>query len=392
VNRPLSGGGEDRDRTMSFEAGATVGAYRIIGILGSGGVGDVFRVEHTLTKRQEAMKVLAGRRLGSASHAGDEAQRFLREITLQASLNHPNIAAVHHAFWAGEDLVMVMELVEGANLRSLLEEGRIPLQSALNFVSQVLDALAYAHGHSVVHRDVKPANILITPGGVVKLTDFGLAKAPSDPRLTQTGAVMGSVYYMSPEQVRGEATLDARTDIYSLGVVLYEMATGSRPFEADNPFSLMQAHVQQAPAPPREVDPDLPPELDGILLAALAKEPDRRFPSAGSFRDAVEKLRESLVQVGATQSGRAGPWPRSRFTRYCAATVVCTALVTGVPKRDAGANPAVVKASIGSLPVPAPKPAADRNTDDNSKTGNKKSKVNKRPRRRFFLWRALGKK
>src|SRR5258707_7025602 len=206
---------------MSFEAGATVDAYRIISTLGSGGMGKVFRVEHALTNRQEAMKVLAGPRL----RAGDEAQRFLREIKLQASLNHPNIAAVHHAFWLNDDLVMVMELVEGATLRSLLEVGRIPLKTALNFADQALGALHYAHQHSVVHRDVTPANILITPGGVVKLTDFGLAKAPSDLRLTQTGALMCSLYYMSPEQVRGMAKLDGRTDVYSLGVVLYEMTT-----------------------------------------------------------------------------------------------------------------------------------------------------------------------
>jgi eukaryotic-like serine/threonine-protein kinase len=387
VNRALCEGGEEQDRTVSFQAGDTVGAYRIIGMLGSGGVGDVFRVEHTLTMRQEAMKVLAGGR----PRAGDEAQRFLREIKLQASLNHPNIAAVHHAFWMNEDLVMVMELVEGETLRSLMKAGRIPLQSALNFAGQVLDALEYAHQRSVVHRDVKPANILITPGGGVKLTDFGLAKAPSDPRLTQTGAVMGSLYYMSPEQVRSAETLDARTDVYSLGVVLYEMATGSRPFEADNPFSLMQAHVQQAPAPPREVDQSLPPKLDEILLTALAKEPERRFCSAGAFRDAVEKLRESVVQVGAMESGRAGRWPRARILRYCAATLVCSALVTGGAKHDAPA----IKAPVESPSVPAPKPAPERKIepDDNGKnTGNKKNNANKRPRRRFFLWRALGKK
>ena len=391
MSQALCGDGGDRDRTMSFAAGETVGDYRIMGMLGSGGVGEVFRVEHTLTQRQEAMKVLAGGRLG----AGEEAQRFLREIKLQASLNHPNIAAVHHAFWMNEDLVMVMELVEGATLRSLLKAGRIPLQSALNFASQVLDALAYAHQHSVVHRDVTPSNIMITPAGGVKLTDFGLAKTTSDPRLTQTGAVMGSLYYMSPEQVRAAATLDARTDVYSLGVVLYEMATGSRPFEADNPFSLMQAHVQQAPAPSREVDPSLPRELDEILLTALAKEPERRFSSAGSFRDSVENLRASLVQAGATESGLARRWPRSRIFRYCAATLVCTALVTGGSKRDAGENVPADEAPIESLSEPAPKPAANRKTepdDSSKKAGNKKSNANKRPRRRFWLWRALGKK
>jgi serine/threonine-protein kinase len=177
---------------MKFETGATFDAYRIVGTLGSGGMGEVFRVEHTFTKRQEAMKVLAGGRL----RAGDQAERFLREIQLQASLNHPNIAAVHHAFSVDDDLVMIMELVEGATLRSLMEVGGIPLPSALTYATQVLDALDYAHQHGVVHRDVTPANILITPGGVVKLTDFGLAKSPTDMSFTQTGVVMGSLYYM----------------------------------------------------------------------------------------------------------------------------------------------------------------------------------------------------
>ncbi len=250
----------------------------------------MYRVEHTLTRRQDAMKVLAGGRQA----AGGQAQRFLREIQLQASLNHPNIAAVHHAFWVDDDLVMIMELVEGATLQSMLQAGRLPLASALNYATQVLVALQYAHEHGVVHRDVTPANILIAPGGVVKLTDFGLAKAPRDMRLSQSGAVTGSLYYMSPEQVRGSAALDERTDIYSLGAVLYEMSTGKRPFDAGDPFSLMLAHVQQAPRSPLQIDPDLPPALDQILLTALAKEPDRRFC-----------LRE-CISAGARGSSRNG--------------------------------------------------------------------------------------
>jgi serine/threonine protein kinase len=177
--------------------------------------------------------------------------------------------------------------VEGATLQSVLQAGRIPLPTALNYAKQVLAALQYAHEHGVVHRDVTPANILIAAGSVVKLTDFGLAKAPRDMRLTHSGAVMGSLYYMSPEQVRGSATLDERTDIYSLGAVLYEMSTGKRPFEAADPFSLMLAHVEQEPAPPLQIDPSLPLELSLILLTALAKEPDRRFSSANAFRDAL---------------------------------------------------------------------------------------------------------
>src|SRR5579862_3367821 len=285
-----------------FEQGAIIDNYQIAGILGGGGMRQVYRVEHILTRRQDAMKVLAGGRQA----AGGQAQRFLREIQLQASLNHPNIAAVHHAFWMDDDLVMIMELVEGETLQSVLQAGRPSLATALNYAKQVLLALQYAHEHGVVHRDVTPANILITAGGVIKLTDFGLAKAPRDMRLTQSGAVVGSLYYMSPEQVRGSATLDERTDIYSLGAVLYEMATGKHPFEASDPFSLMLAHVQQAPLSPLQIDPDFPPALSQILLTALAKEPDRRFSSANAFRQALEGL---PTMAWACQ---APTWPRSR--------------------------------------------------------------------------------
>jgi len=390
---------------MSFEAGATVDAYRIVGTLGSGGMGEVFRVEHTLTNRQEAMKVLAGARL----RAGDEAQRFLREIRLQASLNHPNIAAVHHAFWLNDDLVMVMELVEGATLRSLLEAGRIPLKTALDFAGQALGALHYAHQHNVVHRDVTPANILITPSGVVKLTDFGLAKTPSDLRLTQTGALMGSLYYMSPEQIRGMAALDGRTDVYSLGVVLYEMTTSNKPFEAAEPFSLMRAHVEQAPTPPCELDPSLPPELNEILLTALAKEPERRFSSADAFRVRVAQLQGSPGILGALESRRTGRWRGSRILGYGAATaLLCTALMVGVAKRNARIDVPAPKTRIESdttaptasqderpaasqdekPAVPARKPATRPKTQPNN---NQKNSENNPPHRRFWLWRALGK-
>ena len=377
-----------------FENGAIIDAYRIIGTLGSGGMGQVYRVEHTLTRRQDAMKVLAGGRQA----AGGQAQRFLREIQLQASLNHPNIAAVHHAFWLEDDLVMIMELVEGATLQSVLQAGRLPLASALNYARQVLIALQYAHEHGVVHRDVTPANILIAPGGVVKLTDFGLAKAPRDMRLTVSGAVMGSLYYMSPEQVRGSATLDERTDIYSLGVVLYEMSTGRRPFEAADPFSLMLAHVQKAPQSPLQFDASFAPALNQILLTALAKEPDRRFSSANAFREGLESV------PGAIPAIRFHHWPRSRVMRYGAAALLCATLLIGVEKPVLPAAPAAAieppippLADIHQEPTiekrpprrvagfrkesPEPQPADVREGSANDKP----------PRRRSWISRALSK-
>jgi eukaryotic-like serine/threonine-protein kinase len=274
---------------MSFGIGDTVGTYKIVAAIGAGGMGEVFRVEHVVTNRVEAMKILAA----ATSSSPEQDQRFLREIQLQASLSHPNIAAVHNAFWDNGHLVMIMELIQGASLRTLLEGGRIPLTTAIDYACQALAALDYAHAHGVVHRDISPANMIITEEGILKLTDFGLAKSLKDIRLTQTGALVGSLYYTSPEQVRGESNLDARSDIYSVGAVLYEMATGIKLFTSANPFTLMLAHVEQPPRRPSEVDPALPEAVDETLLKALEKDPEQRFQSAGVFRCALESVKDA---------------------------------------------------------------------------------------------------
>src|SRR5260370_9051400 len=168
---------------MSFSIGETVGAYRILQELGRGGMGRVFKVEHTITRRLEAMKVAEGGR----PDAPEQAARSLREIRLQASLGHANIAAVHNAFWEGENLVLVMELIDGHSLRSVLETQRLPLVTALNYACQALSALSDAHAHGVIHRDISPANMMISPSGVLKATDFGLAKGPPDVGASPTG-------------------------------------------------------------------------------------------------------------------------------------------------------------------------------------------------------------
>src|SRR5438067_2388747 len=182
--------------------------YRIIEPIASGGMGEVYKAEHVITKRIEAIKVLSG--------AGTEEQtdRFLREIQLQASLSHPNIAAVYNAF-----------LVEGEPLRELLARGPVPLPLAIDYVRQVLDAIGYAHEHGVIHRDISPSNIVITTHGAVKLMDFGLAKTPASASASQSGSYMGSPHYMSPEQVKDATHATARSDIYSLGAVLSDTAT-----------------------------------------------------------------------------------------------------------------------------------------------------------------------
>lgn len=274
---------------MKFKIGDTIGAYKIVASLGSGGMGEVFQAEHTVTRRIEAMKILAA----DPASTPERDQRFLREIQLQARLNHPNIAVVHNAFWQDGHLIMIMELIEGNSLRSMLERGKLPLPAALDYACQALRALDYAHAQGVVHRDISPSNMIVTEGGVLKLTDFGLAKSQTDIRLTQTGVIVGSLYYTSPEQVQGHMVVDIRADIYSLGALLFEMVTGTKLFDCDKPFSLMQAHVEQLPPRASDVCPGLPPTLDEILLKALDKDRDKRFQSAELFRCALEGVKES---------------------------------------------------------------------------------------------------
>ena len=272
--------------TMSFQIGDTVGDYKIAGVVGSGGMGQVFKVEHAVTGRVEAMKVLAG----YGEDDSEEAHRSLREIQVQAKLHHPNIVSVHNAFRRNDHLVMIMEFVEGDSLETVIKAGPIPLPVGLDYIDQALRGLSYAHAHDVVHRDIKPANLMVTPDGTVKLTDFGLAKNIKDHSLTETGAVIGSLYYISPEQVQGAQTLDGRADLYSLGVLLYHVATGRKPFDADQSYSLMVAHVSQRPEPPCKIVPSLPSLLNEVILTALEKNPDERFQSADEFRDAVVRV------------------------------------------------------------------------------------------------------
>ncbi len=278
---------------MAFNIGDTVGDYQIIGILGAGGMGKVYKVRNTISDRVEAMKVL----LPDLANEPELADRFTREIKLLASLNHPNIAALHTALRLENQLLMVMEFVEGRTLEDRLKssEGRLPPGEAVDAMIQVLAALGYAHERGVVHRDIKPANMMETREGVVKLMDFGIAKAAADRRLTMTGTTLGSLYYMSPEQVKGSAGLDGRSDLYSVGVSFYELVTGTRPFRGDSDYSIMVAHLEQNPKPPIEIDPSLPPDLNEIIMTAIQKEPGNRFQTAQAFRAALESVRPTLV-------------------------------------------------------------------------------------------------
>ncbi len=226
----------------------------------------------------------------------DLAERFLREIKIQASLSHPNIASLYTAQRLGDQFLMFMELVEGTSLHDRLQQGPVETSEGIGYISQILAALAYAHERGVVHRDIKPRNILLTRDHVVKLTDFGIAKAAGEKQITKTGAAVGSLYYMSPEQVKG-AHGDARSDIYSTGILLYEMMVGKRPFDADSDFGIMAAHIHQIPPPPSDLKPSLPAPLSRAVMKALEKDPARRFQTANEFRAALTKADATRTEV-----------------------------------------------------------------------------------------------
>ena len=303
---------------MNLDIGTTLGDYQIIGVLGAGGMGKVYKVRNVISDRVEAMKVL----LPNLDDNQELAERFLREIKVQASLDHPNIAGLHTAQRVGNQLLMIMEFVEGATIESIMRQGRIPLRDGVNYVSQVLSALSYAHARDIVHRDIKPANMMLTDNGIVKLMDFGIAKLTADRHLTKTGHTLGSLFYMSPEQIRGDSTIDGRADLYALGVSLYEIATGKRPFEADSDYSLMAAHLQQNPVPPVQVDPTLPAGLNEIILISIAKDPAQRFQTADAFKAALGSVEKDLP-VAAGVAG--GPSGTKLFTPPPAPTVTVAA-------------------------------------------------------------------
>jgi serine/threonine-protein kinase len=266
---------------MNFEIGQTIGDYRILDILGRGGMGAVYKVRNMLTAREEAMKVV----LPGAEATGEIADRFLREIRIQASLQHPHIAAIRTAFRSGENVLMIMELIEGAGLDVKLRGGPLPLGDVFRITDDILSALSHAHARGIVHRDIKPSNIIVTPRGAPKLTDFGIATVAGDTRITRSGVAVGSLAYMSPEQVMSQP-LDDRSDIYSLGITVYEALTGRRPFQTSGEYGMMNAHLKEIPVSPGAIVPSIPLGVCAVLLKALAKAPEDRYQTAAEFQNA----------------------------------------------------------------------------------------------------------
>jgi eukaryotic-like serine/threonine-protein kinase len=270
------------------------GRYELGELLGRGGMAEVRRAVDQRLGRAVAVKQL---RTDLAVDPTFQA-RFRREAQSAAGLNHPTIVAVYDT---GEEIdplsgvsipYIVMELVEGPTLRDVLREGRKLLpERALELTQGVLEALSYSHKAGIVHRDIKPANVMLTPNGGVKVMDFGIARAVADTSatMTQTAAVIGTAQYLSPEQARGE-TVDARSDLYSTGCLLYELLAGRPPFVGDSPVSVAYQHVREAPVPPSQLDPEITPEIDAVVLKALAKDPDDRYQSAAEMRADIARL------------------------------------------------------------------------------------------------------
>ena len=303
-----------------IHTGDVVGDYRVIDIAGSGGMGAVYKIEHIITRRVEAMKLLPP---GSSSDP-EQVQRFEREIQVQARLHHPNIVELYNAVREGNSIALVMEFVEGESLQHMLEAGPLPVETAVNFTCQVLRALAYAHEAGVIHRDVSPANIIITRDRVAKLTDFGLARGATDLRLSTSGVPLGSPWYMSPEQVRGNGTLDGRTDLYAMGAVLHEMLTGGKLFEVEGAFAVMRAQVEAVPVPPSARNPRVPPAIDEIVRKALAKDRAHAIPIGG-------RIPAGIAECGRRRGCRSGAFESSgNGTRYRSASTCETARASRV--------------------------------------------------------------
>ena len=300
---------------MSDDAKPLEGPERLIGsrvldfelkaILGSGGMSVVYRGQHRVTGQEVAIKVLPPE---LAVHEELKA-RFVEEARVLAKLEHPNIVHLNNFTESGGRMCLVMQYVEGVTFESkIVSHGKVPADEALRVTIEVCKGLEYAHSQGVIHRDIKPSNVLVRSDGAVKVTDFGIAKMMGNSRLTSTGQTMGTVRYMSPEQVRGKMA-DARSDLYSLAITLYEALCGTTPFDGENHFDIMQQHLRNKPPSLAKMGVAVPASLEKALFTALEKNADDRYVDAAAFRQALEAV---LPEVSRVQAATATPGRKSR--------------------------------------------------------------------------------
>ena len=261
--------------------GQLVGNYKIEAKLGEGGMGAVYKGVDTMLDREVAIKALRPELASQTSVV----ERFRSEAVTLAKLNHPNVATLYTMFRQGDELYMVLEFVRGETLDNILQRrGALPSEEAIPVFCQVLDGINHAHELGIVHRDIKPANMMLTENGTLKVLDFGIARLLGSARMTRAGNIIGTLEYMAPEQVKGQET-DARSDIYALGMMLYEVLTGKLPFDTENEFELMKLQTEEMPAPPRSINPAIPESVEEAILRAIQKDPNARYQTAGEMRD-----------------------------------------------------------------------------------------------------------
>src|SRR2546421_3614789 len=272
------------------------GRYRIQRKLGAGGMADVYLAEDQELGRRVAIKILNGR------HANDDQfiERFRREAKNAAALNHPNIVSIYDRGNAEDTYYIAMEFLDGRTLKELIVgRGAAPINVAIEYARQILSALRFAHRHGIVHRDIKPHNVLVDGEGRVKVTDFGIARAGTS-QMTETGSIVGTAQYLSPEQAKG-APVDQTSDLYSVGVVLYELLTGKTPFDGETPVEIAMKHLSNPVEPPSAKRADVPRDLDLVVLRALAKDPGDRYHSAEEMDADLRRVSRGVAISPATE-------------------------------------------------------------------------------------------